>query len=302
MPERGPARRPARRGGRRAWLVALLPLLSGCIDERREQALGSQIAGQVNGSMPLVHDGPINNYVGDLGRLIASRGDRPELSYHFYIVDTDGVNAFALPGGYIYINRGLIERTRNVSELAGVLAHEIAHVSARHGVKTLQRELRTRSMSRFMYETLLGRDPIVIPEAVDVGGTLWLAAHSRADEDEADRLAVKFLIRTGVDPNGMLTLFDGFRQEEERTPGSPVNGWFSTHPSSAARMQATEREIRHDLKEPHGRLAVQVPSYRDFMRRVRSLPPPESAARYPTLLPEERHESSHGILLRVGKR
>jgi predicted Zn-dependent protease len=281
--------------------MAALPLLGGCINERREEALGHQIAGEVNGNVPLLHDGPINNYVTDLGRLIASRSDRPDLTYHFYIVDTDGVNAFALPGGYIYVNRGLIERTDNVSELAGVLAHEIGHVAARHGVKMLQREMRTRSMSRFMYETLLGRGPLVSPQAVDVGGELWMAAHSRADEEEADRLAVKYLIRTGVDPRGMLTLFEGFREEEVAAPSSPVGGWLSTHPSSASRLRMTRREIREDLKDPHGELAVQVPSYDDFMRRLRALPPPESSERYPTLLPEDHPRSSRGVLLGIGQ-
>jgi predicted Zn-dependent protease len=279
----------------------LLALLAGCINERREEALGDEIAAQVNGTMPILRDGPINNYVGDLGRLIASHSDRPGLTYHFYVVDTDGVNAFALPGGYIYINRGLIERTANVSELAGVLAHEIGHVSARHGVKMLQRELRTRSMSRFMYETLLGRGPILSHEAVDVGGTLWVAAHSRADEEEADRLAVKYLIRTGVDPRGMLTLFEGFRREELEARTSAVGGWFATHPSSAERLRLTDREIREDLGDAHGDLAVQVPSYRAFMRRLRSLPPPESAARYPTLIPDAPTRPSHGVLLHVGR-
>jgi beta-barrel assembly-enhancing protease len=277
------ARRPAITGGRRAWVLALLPLLAGCISERREQALGDQIAGQVNSNVPLVRDRAINHYVTDLGRLIASRSDRPEITYRFYIVDTDGVNAFALPGGYIYVNRGLVERTENVSELAGVLAHEIGHVAARHGAKSLQRQMRTRSMSHFMYETLLGRGPLLSDEAVDLGGQLWMAAHSRADEEEADRLAVGYLIRSGVDPRGMLTLFDGFRREEAAMPSSPVGGWFSTHPSSAARLQATENEIEVRLKNGPGHLAMQVSSYRDFMRRLRSLPPADQADVYPML-------------------
>jgi beta-barrel assembly-enhancing protease len=296
-----PSRRPLRAFGRRAGTVMLLPFLAGCISERREEVLGGEIATQVNGTVPLMRDGPINNYVGDLGRLIASHSDRPGLTYHFYVVDTDGVNAFALPGGYIYVNRGLIERTANVSELAGVLAHEIGHVSARHGVKMLQRELRTRSMSRFMYETLLGRGPILSHEAVDVGGTLWVAAHSRADEQEADRLAVKYLIRTGVDPRGMLTLFEGFRREEMASRTTQIGGWFSTHPSSAERLRLTGVEIRRDLEDPHGDLAVQVPSYRAFMRRLRSLPPPESAARFPSLLPETPPAPERGVLGHLGR-
>ena len=265
----------------RAALFAALPLLSGCIGEQREMELGDQIAAQINANVPLVKDIPLNLYVGDLGRLIARHSERPDLPYRFYIVDTDGVNAFALPGGHIYINRGLIERTRNVSELAGVLAHEIGHVAARHGAKALQRQLRTRSMSHFLYSTLLGREPLLNDEALDVGGELWMAAHSRSDEQEADRLAVKYLISSGVDPRGMLSLFDEFEREEAASPEGALASWFSTHPASHERLLATGKTIREQLNDEESQeLAVQVPSYREFMHRLRALPPPDPGELY----------------------
>ncbi|CAA9369139.1 MAG: Putative Zn-dependent protease [uncultured Gemmatimonadetes bacterium] len=253
--------------------AALLPLLAGCVSEKREQELGDQIAIQINNQIPLVSDGPLNHYVTDLGRMLARRSERPDVPYRFYIVDTEGVNAFALPGGHIYVNRGLIERTRNVSELAGVLAHEIGHVAARHGAKNLQRQMRTRSMSGILYKVILNREPILDQEALDIGGAVWSAAHSRNDEQEADRLAVGYLIASGVDPNGMLSLFNGFVKEEAAVPQGVMAQWFSTHPASKQRLKITRAEIQERMPATRQRLATQVPSYDDFLRRLHELPP-----------------------------
>ena len=261
------------RARRMMTVTALLPLLASCVSEKQEQLMGDQIAAQINSRVPLVHDAPLNLYVNDLGRMIAKHSARPDVPYRFYIVDTEGVNAFALPGGHIYVNRGLIERTENVSELAGVLAHEIGHVAARHGAKTLQRQLRTRSMSGFLYKVLLDREPILDQEALDIGGEMWSAAHSRHDEQEADRLAVGYLIDSGVDPHGMLSLFNGFVKEEAAMPQGVVKQWFSTHPATIQRLKITSAEITEKLPSVKTHLATQVPSYEDFLRRLHELPP-----------------------------
>ena len=268
---RGRARvaRPVRGAG--ALAAALL--LAGCVTEQREVALGNQIAMQINGQVPLVQDVPLNLYVNDLGRLIASKSERPDLQYHFYIVDTPSLNAFALPGGHIYVNRGLVERTSNVSELAGILAHEIGHVAARHGAENLQRQMRTRSMASTMYQLILGRKPLLDQEALNLGSALWQAQHSRADEAEADRLAVGYLVNTGVDPRGMLSLFTALWEEEQHVPGSEQISWFSSHPGTSARMQATREQIRK-LPPRAKALASNNDSYAAFLRRLSEQPPP----------------------------
>lgn len=258
-----------------ACLVALP--LAGCINENREIAIGEQIASQVNSQVPLVRDVPLALYVNDLGRLIARRSARPELQYHFYIVNTPGINAFALPGGHIYVNRGLIERTGNVSELAGILAHEIGHVAARHGAENLQRHMRTRSVAAVMYQLVLDREPLLDQEALRLGGELWASSHSRADEAEADRLAVNYLVATGVDPRGMLSLFSALLEEEAQDPQAmaAADSWFSTHPATAARMNATRGHIREVMATPLEReLARNNESYAAFLRRLSALPPP----------------------------
>ena len=103
------------------------------------------MAAQVTQQLPLVEDPLLNAYVRRLGLLLAGESERPGLEYEFYIINSAMVNAFALPGGHIYLTRGLIERTENGAELAGVLAHEIGHVAARHGIQKLERHLRTGS-------------------------------------------------------------------------------------------------------------------------------------------------------------
>jgi predicted Zn-dependent protease len=265
----------ARARTRLAGAMLALPLLAGCISEEREIALGNQIASNVNARVPLVRDVPLNLYVNELGRMLASKSARPDIQYRFYIVDTDAVNAFALPGGHIYVNRGLIERTENVSELAGVLAHEIAHVAARHGAKNLQRQMRTSSMSTLLYQTILGRKPLLDQQALRLGNQLWTAAHSRSDEQEADRLAVEYLLDTGVDPNGMITLFGQLLTEERMQPHGTASEWFGSHPNTQERISLTRARI-DELRPAHAneRLATNNASYAMFLRRLYDLPPP----------------------------
>jgi predicted Zn-dependent protease len=258
-------------------LVALLPALAGCVNEQREKELGAQIATNLNSRIPLVRDAPLNLYVNDLGRLVAKHSARPDLEYRFFIVDTDQVNAFALPGGYIYVDRGLIQRTSNVSELAGVLAHEVAHVALRHGARNLERQMRTSGMSQLLWRKILGRGPVIDQQALHLGTYLWTAKHSRTDEAAADREAVKYLIDTGVDPNGMVQLFEELMREEQANPHETAGGaeWFSSHPNTASRMQATTRNIRELMPRAGSQppLATNNTSYPLFLARIQMLPP-----------------------------
>ncbi|HSU14187.1 M48 family metallopeptidase [Longimicrobium sp.] len=265
-----------------ALALVVAPALAGCVNEAREKQLGAQIAANLNARVPLVQDVPLNLYVNDLGQLIARHSERPDLQYHFYIVDTDAVNAFALPGGYIYVDRGLIERTRSVSELSGVLAHEIAHVALRHGAKNLQRQMRTSSMSTVLYRTILGRDPLLDQQALQLGNQLWSAGHSRADETAADSEAVKYLIASGVDPHGMLALFRELMVEERQEPHAENVAWFSTHPNTARRITSTEQTINRLMPRPSPRLARNNASYPLFLARISMLPPP------PPLIPGQQ--------------
>lgn len=277
----------SRAGGRtrfaRAAAAAALPLalLAGCVSEETEQKLGDEVAAQVNATLPLVRDPALNLYVNQLGRLLARNSDRPDVPYRFYIVNSPAVNAFALPGGHIYVNRGLIERTDNVSELSAVLAHEVGHVAARHGARTLERQLRTGSMSSILYRVILGGEPEILDQtALQIGPALWTASHSRRAELEADRLAVGYLVQSGVDPRGIISFLTGLLRDETGSAREAPE-WFSTHPMTEDRIARTRRDIRRELPEAPPRLAKDIASYPAFLERVRALPPSPMALPFP---------------------
>jgi len=267
----------------RGTVVLLAALLAGCINEERERELGDRIAAQVNAQIPLVRDPALNRYVNDVGGVIARESGRPDVPYHFYIVNSPAVNAFALPGGHVYVNRGLIERTENVSELSAVLAHEIGHIAARHGAKMLERRLRTGSVVSILYNLFLGAEPEILDQrALQMGEAIWTASHSREAEMEADELAVEYLIGAGVDPDGMVTLLNGLLEEEKQT-ARPTLEWFSTHPMTQDRISLARKEIRKEMPDTTPVLARDIPSYPFFLRRLRRLPPPPMP--HPMIMP-----------------
>ncbi|HET7275923.1 MAG TPA: M48 family metallopeptidase [Longimicrobiaceae bacterium] len=260
-----------RSGSARFLLLALIASLLGCVDEQQEQKLGNSLAADLNEHLPLIQDPQTSAYVDSMGSALARVSSRPGLDYEFYVINSNVVNAFALPGGHIYITRGLIERTRSGTELAGVLAHEIGHVAARHGVQKLERELRTGSLVGLLYNLFLGGEPELLRrQPLELAGTLWSARHSRQDEAEADRLAVKYLIDAGVNPDGIITLFQELLEEEASDPRL-AQEWFSTHPLTASRIASVKREIA-DAGQPDLQWKTEFPAYGAFLRRLQALP------------------------------
>ena len=262
-------------------LCLSLPALSGCISEDQEQGLGNEMAATVNKQLALVRNPLLNAYVSSLGRAIAAVSARPGLDYQFYIINSEAVNAFALPGGHVYVTRGLIERTRSGPELAGVLAHEIGHVVQRHGVEKLQRHLRTGSLVNVLYSIILGGEPAMLKDnPLRLAGFLWTANHSREDENEADRLAVQYLARAGVDPRGMLTLLQSLLEVEQADSTTAASAWFSSHPLTASRIAETEAVIRADLprvEQVDDAPELKFASYPAFLRLIAALPPAPDA-------------------------
>ncbi len=272
---RGAARGSASRLA--ACLVAAL-LLGGCISEHQEQEIGDEMAGEINRQLPLVRDPLLNAYLARLGDTLAAVSGRAGLDYRFYLVNSAMVNAFALPGGHIYVTRGLLERTRTGGELAGVLAHEIGHVARRHGVEKLQRYLRTGSLVSMLYDLLPFGEPALLQQnPTQLAGILWSARHSREDEQEADHLAVEYLLRAGFDPEAIVSLLETLVDEEAATRTSPTAAWFSTHPLTADRIVETQREIVYETADAPRAPRRSLPSYPAFLRRVASLPTPADA-------------------------
>ena len=251
---------------------------AGCaISQQQEVALGQQYAAQLNQELPIVNDASVNQYINALGNQIARQGGR-NLSYRFYVVNTDAVNAFAVPGGYIYLNRGLIEKAANMSELAGVMAHEIGHVEGRHSVEQLERQ-QTANTGLTLAYILLGRAPGGVEEAaINVGGSLYFASHSRGAENEADATAVNLLVNAGIHPRGLVTFFQKLMADRSRQPNQ-LETWFSTHPTTQDRIQHTDALIQ---QVPQSRLRGLQTDSNTFQSMKQRL------ARYPAPPPEYR--------------
>ncbi|MGH8311641.1 MAG: M48 family metallopeptidase, partial [Steroidobacteraceae bacterium] len=183
-----------------------MPLLAGCVvSTQQEVQLGTQYAQQINAQRPIVNDGSVNSYINSLGGSIARVADTRGLRWRFVVVDSREVNAFAVPGGFVYVNRGLIERARTMHQLAGVLGHEIAHVTERHSVEQMAQAQRADLGVTLACVLTNVCQSGVGSAAIQVGGSALFAKFSRDDEAQADERAIQYLVRAGIDPRGMIS-------------------------------------------------------------------------------------------------
>jgi predicted Zn-dependent protease len=247
----------------------------GCapaITTQQEVEIGRQNAAQVNQQLPIVRDAAINQYINELGRSVARGADPRGIPYTFQVVNSNVVNAFALPGGYIYINRGVIERAANASELVGVMSHEIAHVTERHGIEQVQRAQNANLGLSLLYGVLLGRNPGGLEQiGIQAGGTAVFASYGRGAEREADLRGVEFMTRAGYNPQGMVSFFEKLLAERRRNP-SRLEQWFATHPLEEERIQNTSAAVAAIPAATRNRLNTDTRAFQTFKSRVRSLP------------------------------
>lgn len=206
------------------------------MSEKSEIALGKQYAPvftkQFGGRF---NDEELQEYVNKLGQSLARNSDRPELFYHFTVLDSPVVNAFALPGGYVFVTRGLLAAVNSETELAGVLGHEIGHVTARHSVAQ-----HTKSQAYGIGKQVVS---ILLPEianftqVADVFASGIIMGYGRENEMQSDRLAVKYLTQSNYDPNGMSNFLSTLRVTEEgKAKGQTFEGFFSSHPDTKVRI------------------------------------------------------------------
>lgn len=255
-------------------LIATAILLIGCsVSEDQEVALGRHNADEINAQLPLVTDPAASTYIQNLGESIAKKTSRADLDWHFYIVNTKQVNAFALPGGFVYVNRGLIESADRLDELTGTLGHEIGHVVERHSVKQMQKEQKANGALAVVCTLTNICQSGLAQVAVQVGGSALFARYSRADELQADSEAVVNVSRAGYEPKGIPDLFDVLLREREYQP-TKVEGWFASHPLEETRIQRAKQLIA-TLPEAQGkRFLVDSPEFHAFKDRLASLPVP----------------------------
>ena len=279
--------RPCVRYGRVARLApsialgALLAVGSACrVSEDAEVKLGQQNSEQVNSQMPMVRDAAVQGYIQDLGLAIARTTSRADLEWRFVVLDNAEVNAFALPGGFIYVNRGLIDRAQHLDELAGVLGHEIGHVVRRHSMEQLEKQSGVNVAVGVGCSLTGWCESEAARAAIQMGGAALFARYSRADEAEADSEAIVNVVRAGIDPRGIPVLFERLIEERRASPAR-IAVFFASHPLEEDRIRATQREI--ETLEPASLegLRRDDPSYQAFKARLRSLPPPPEMRRSP---------------------
>jgi len=229
--------------GNRSVSGRIFKVLPNFVSMEKEIALGNEIAGEFEQTARLVEDPVINDYVDRVGQNIVKHSDA-KVPFHIKVVDTDEVNAFAFPGGYFYVNKGLLLAARNEAELAGVMAHEISHVTARHA---------TARMSKGQYLQLAAIPAMFvggywaqmgIQNALGLGINLELMGITRESEREADQLGIQYLWNAGYDPNAFVSFFEKMQQDEKSKPGR-LAGWFRTHPSTTDRIVAALDEQRY---------------------------------------------------------
>lgn len=265
--------RQLRGGAVVAALAVVSALGAGCaVSTQQEVQMGAQQAAQVNQQLPIVNDPQLNNYINSLGYALASHGSRRDIPWHFYIVNSNVVNAMSLPGGYVYVNRGAIAHAGSASELAGVVAHEIGHVEHRDQIAELERAQGANVGLTLAY-VLLGRQPSAIEQAgVQVAGAAVFAHYDRNMESNADAAAVQITTATGYTPEGLVIFFQRLIQLRQSRP-SAVSQWFATHPTEEQRVQATQGLINQTVpRATIRRLTVDTRAFENFKARLARYP------------------------------
>jgi predicted Zn-dependent protease len=253
--------------------IALTSSLLGCgISQQQEVQMGVEYAQQINAQLPIVQDPELNRYINVLGDSIARLTSRADLDWRFFIVDSKEVNAFAVPGGFIYINRGLIERTDRMDEVAGVLGHEIGHVVRRHTVKQMEKAQGANIGVTLACVLTSVCNSQVAGAAINIAGGAVFARFSRQDEIEADNEGFNNVVRAGISPVGMVTMFQKLLAERRSRPAG-VEAWFLTHPLEEDRIAAIQARINQIPPATLARLGTDTRNFHTFKARLQSLPP-----------------------------
>ena len=208
----------------------------------REIGLGKQLAQDVERSTKLIDDPVVTEYVNRVGQRLVQNSDA-KVPFTIKVIDSDVLNAFALPGGFFYVNSGLILAATEEAEMAGVMAHEIAHVTARHGTcNATKGEITQLAMIPAMIFLPGGWAGWGIYQGMSFLIPLQFLAFSRGAEKEADYLGLQYMYKTGYDPNAYIAFFEKIQAEDKRRPGS-IPKIFASHPPSGERIQNTQNEI-----------------------------------------------------------
>lgn len=232
------------------------------ISIEEEWQLGAQLSQEVARQVRFNNDPTVNAYVRNMGQKIVQQSPAPfnQLPWQFHVVEDPSINAFAIPGGHVYVHTGLIANADNAAELAGVMAHEISHITARHSTEQISRQYGLSMLASLV----LGQNPNQLAAiAAQIVGGGALARFSRAAEEEADELGIRAMAAAGYNPIGMASMFEELLEHRKGQPGR-VEQFFSTHPLTEDRIRASQKRAA----QLGNRGTLDEPSFQDVRRRV----------------------------------
>jgi predicted Zn-dependent protease len=257
---------------RRRLTLLCIPLVAGACDlsVSQEDELGDSYAASIEEQLPILRDSAADAWLTTLGARLTSVADRESRDWHFYIVDDSTVNAFAVPGGHVFVHRGLIERAGTYSELAGVLGHEVAHVTLRHSVDQMKSRTKTSVVVMVVCAVINICGSTAAQVAIDFGGQALFAKYSRDDEAQADSAAIGYLVAAGIDPRGIPAMFGRMAADRQTDPTS-LDSWFGSHPLEESRVARTNQLISSFGLPQLEALTSDVSSFAEFKASVRGL-------------------------------
>ncbi len=212
--------------------------------KQEEIQIGREITGNLLGAAPLVNDAALQNYVNKVGRWVANQSERADLPWHFGVIASEDINAFAAPGGYVIITKGLYRKLENEAQLAGVLSHEIAHVVKSHHLKILQQS-QLLDLGADLLGKQLGKDNQVIQKVIGSGAEICARSLDKSAEFEADRMGVTLTTRAGYEPYGLPEVLQTIGQTGKNE--SSVALLFKTHPHPDDRLVKLDDAIGNRL-------------------------------------------------------
>lgn len=218
------------------------------VETQSEVDIGKGVAANLLGAAPLVKDEKLQAYVNRLGWWLAQHTERTDLVWHFGVLETDSLNAFAAPGGYVFITRGLLLNMRNEAELAGVLAHEMAHVLKRHHLAAIQKGAQTSIMADLASMAVESSQyGSVANKAISASTELYARGLDKSDEYEADRMGVVIAARAGYDPYGLPSVLQTLDAMNSQDAGLAL--MFKTHPTPLSRLQQLDTVMAGSLDQ-----------------------------------------------------
>lgn len=242
-------------GGKKSFLL---------IGSGEESSIGAEMNRQILSESKLLDDSLWQDYINEIGQRIVAVCDRKDIEYHFAVIESEQINAFALPGGYLYFYTGLLRLMDNEAQLASVVSHEVSHVVARHGMKRLQSAL----IAQIGYEIVLGgsKNSDFVNIASGIGLTLVFSGYSRSAEKEADRFGIYYMRQSGYDPKGAIGMFEHLAAAGERNPNA-FEKLVASHPQTKERIRLAQSQIA-EMGELGSDLIVNEKRYKQMLSRL----------------------------------